>query len=55
MGKVEKIVVLGVLFVIVSILAVSLDRGLGDELPAVGGAGVGWRGRVHEGNARREA
>jgi len=36
MGKVEKIVVLGVLFVIVSILAVSLDRGLGDELPAGG-------------------
>ena len=40
MGKVEKIVVLGVLFVIVSILAVSLDRGLDDELPAVGGSGV---------------
>ena len=40
MGKVEKIVVLGVLFVIVSILAVSLDRGLGEELPAPGGSRV---------------
>ena len=40
MGKVEKIVVLGVLFVIVSILAVSLDRGLGAESPEAGGARV---------------
>jgi nucleoid-associated protein YgaU len=40
MGKVEKIVVLGVLFVIVSILAVSLDRGLGGESPEAGGSRV---------------
>ncbi|HIF41158.1 MAG TPA: LysM peptidoglycan-binding domain-containing protein [Planctomycetes bacterium] len=40
MGKVEKIVVLGVLFVIVSILAVSLDRGLGGESPEAGGGRV---------------
>jgi len=37
MGKVEKIVVLGVLFVIVSILAVSMDRGLGGGMPDPGG------------------
>ncbi len=40
MGKVEKIVVLGVLFVIVSILAVSMDRGLGGGMPDAGGADV---------------
>lgn len=40
MGKVEKIVVLGVLFVIVSILAVSMDRGLGEGMSDPGGANV---------------
>ncbi len=36
MGKVEKIVVLGVLFVVVSILALSLDGGLGGGLAEAG-------------------
>ena len=40
MGKVEKVVVLGVLFVIVSILAVSMDRGLGEGMSDPGGANV---------------
>ena len=39
MGKVEKVVVLGVLFVIVSILAVSLDRGLGGGPDEAAGGG----------------
>ena len=57
MGKVEKIVVLGVLFVIVSILAVSLDRGLGggpDEA-AGGGAAIASGSRVATPDFQRSA